>query len=123
MRIVLTAAIAAVLAVTPIQSIAESTLLLDGQTAQIGKAADGFPCAASREKWDAISNAIIKKDKYGYAEATADAVALKRGAHVRAIDHAGFMYSLIRIRIESGSSSGAACWLPSDIKGTFVNIR
>jgi len=102
---------------------AEVRAFPDGYTAQIGKNGDGLPCFASTDKLGAFISAINNHDQYGENEAMAGAVTLRRGEHVRAIEHSGFMYANVRIRIESGNDAGAACWEPSDMDGLFVNIR
>lgn len=95
----------------------------DGQVAEIGAGGIGLPCFATKEDLDAFIDAETKHDSYGAGEALTNAVTLHRGEHVRAISHAGLLWSIIQIRIESGDDEDTACWLPSDAAGLFVNIR
>lgn len=104
---------------------ASAQLLLDGQTATLGKSADGMPCPGTKEGLDQLISAMSKNDRYGMAQAMMDSkgVFLKRGWRVRAIGHKGWLGETIQLRIESGPEAGRACWEPSDIKGFFVNVR
>jgi len=95
---------------------------IDGYTAEVSQKADGAPCFASKEQLNAFLDAMDKHDTYGEQKAAADAVTLRAGDRVRAIEHGGFMWSLVRVRIESGNNAGAACWDEADI-GAFVNVK
>jgi hypothetical protein len=110
-------------ALWPLAADAEVHALPDGATAQIGKAGDGLPCFVTRDKLNNFVTALGNHDKYGEADAMSGSPTLHRGDHVRAIEHGGFMWSEVRIRLESGSDEGASCWEPADLDGLFINIR
>jgi|SRR5579862_4193428 len=94
-----------------------------GQTAQIGKGGDGMPCFASTDDLDAFIKAAVANDKYGMVDAMRSAVILHRGDRVRTIDTHGWMAPYLRVRVESGDHEGTACWVQSDLKDFFVNVR
>jgi hypothetical protein len=96
---------------------------VDGATAQIGKGAAGLPCFATKDDLNAFIDAETKHDSYGAGQALTGAINLSRGEDVRAISHAGFLWSIIQIRVESGDDAGNACWMPADTAGAFVNIH
>jgi hypothetical protein len=98
-------------------------MMVDGQSAVLSSKAASWMCQATKEQMDAFIDAVVKKDRYGMAEAmTPGGIFLKPGWRVRSIQHAGFLGSSMRIRIESGPQAGAACWLPSDA-GIFKSIH
>jgi hypothetical protein len=103
--------------------VAAAEMMMDGQTATITAKGDNYPCQGTKEQMDAFISAAVKKDRYGMAESMIPGgVFLQAGMRVRAIGHAGFLGSTMRIRIESGKLAGAACWLPSDI-AIFKNVH
>lgn len=96
---------------------------VDGATALIGRDGDGLPCFASKESLESFVDSASKHDTYGGEQALEGAIYLHRGEHVRAISHAGPLWSEVQIRIESGDDEGAACWEPADKTGLFVSVE
>lgn len=82
-------------------------------------------CYPSTNELDAALKAIAAKDKVGFREHTEGiAIILQSGQHVRVIDMGGFMGAADRqIRIESGDSTGQACWVSSDDAHFFSDIH
>lgn len=91
-------------------------------TARINQKGDNYPCFPNRDDLDAFVKAAAAHDDTGGAQALLKADFLKAGDHVRAIDAAGFLSSLLQLRLEDGDNSGDACWVPSDA-GIFKDVQ
>ena len=114
--------IAALVIIAPCTAIADDAPpLLIGGTARITASGATFPCLPTKDDVDAATKAAAAKDQAGWLDAISGAIYLPNGTHVRGIDAAGFMYSIIQVRVESGDNSGASCWYPQG-GGIFKDI-
>lgn len=104
-------------------AIASPAPIADGSTAEIGRGANGYPCVASKSKFDAYQVALFKHRKYAKLAAMQDGVFLERGDRVRIVRHAGGAIPAIQLRIASGSDAGKSCWMEADIDEAFANLR
>lgn len=97
--------------------------LMPGDLATVNT--DDLSCYPSTDELDAALKAIAAKDKVGFRQHTEGiAIILQSGQHVRVIDMGGFMGAADRqIRIESGDSTGQACWVSSDDAHFFSDIH
>lgn len=102
---------------------ARGATLPDGSTAEVGRGGNGYPCVESAAKYDLLQAGLLKHRRYMKLRAMQGGIFLERGEHVRIVAHAGAASSPIRVKIESGSDAGKACWLDSDVDEAFVNVR
>jgi hypothetical protein len=77
-------------------------------------------CPISKEKFDAMTSALVQSDNQGYLDSTSDAVLLMPGMKVRILDHAGMLGTVVKLRILSGPDEGKSCWTAGDQQGIFV---
>lgn len=104
-------------------AIAISAPIADGSTAAIGRGANGYPCAASKSKYDAYQAALLTHRKYAKLAAMQDGVFLERGEHVRIVRHTAGAAPAIELRIVTGHDAGKSCWIDVDVDEAFVNVR
>lgn len=99
---------------SPDPSVADmSKVPMIGEKGTIGSAGP-VACPATKEKLDAMIDAISKHDNDGYQEALVpDGSVLAKGDRVLVLDHGGMLGEAIRVRILSGQYAHAACWTES----------
>lgn len=105
---------------SPDPSVADmSKVPMIGDKGTIGSAGP-IACPATKEKLDAMIDAISKHDNDGYQEALVpDGSVLAKGDRVRVLDHAGMLGEAIQVRILTGSYAHNACWTESDTPNLF----
>jgi len=105
---------------SPDPSVADmSKVPMIGEKGTIGSAGP-IACPATKEKLDAMVDAIVNHDNDGYQEALVPyGSVLAKGDRVLVLDHGGMLGEAIRVRILSGQYAHAACWTESDTPHLF----
>lgn len=104
-------------------AVAGAATFADGTTADIGRGINGYPCVESKAKYDVLQTGLLEHRRNFKLRAMEGGIFLERGDRVRVVAHAGRAATPIRLKIESGSDVGKACWLDPDVDDAFVNIR
>lgn len=104
-------------------SVARAASLADGTTADVGRGINGYPCVESKAKYDLLQVGLLRHRRNLKLRAMEGGIFLERGDRVRVVAHAGRAATPIRLKIESGSDAGKACWIDPEVDDAFVNVR